>query len=34
MELTEAKMDEMLNIAVSDSPLGILRRLRELDKSG
>jgi DNA-binding NtrC family response regulator len=34
LELTEAKMDKMLNIAVSDSPLGILRRLRELDKSG
>jgi DNA-binding NtrC family response regulator len=30
MKLTEAKMEEMLKIAVSDSPLGVLRRLREL----
>jgi DNA-binding NtrC family response regulator len=33
LELTEAKMDAMLRIAVSDSPLGVLRRLRELDRS-
>ena len=31
-KITEKKMDELLKISISSSPMGILRRLRELDK--
>ena len=31
-KITEKKMDELLKISFSSSPMGILRRLRELDK--
>jgi len=31
-KITEKKMDELLKISISSSPMGILRKLRELDK--
>lgn len=32
-KLNEKKMDELLKISLSDSPRGILRKLREMDKT-
>ena len=32
LQLDKAKVDEMLDIATGESPLGVLRRLRELDR--
>jgi DNA-binding NtrC family response regulator len=34
LALTEERMNRMLDIAVGESPLGILRRLRELEEAG
>lgn len=34
MKLEKERMDEVLGMALSSSPLGILRRLKELDRKG
>lgn len=34
MKLEEKRMNEVLGMALSSSPLGILRRLKELDREG
>jgi len=34
LEIDTARMEEMLNTAVGESPLAVLRRLKEMDQSG
>jgi DNA-binding NtrC family response regulator len=34
LEIDAARMEEMLNMAVGESPLAVLRRLKEMDQSG
>ena len=34
LEIDTARMEEMLNMAVGESPLAVLRRLKEMDQSG
>lgn len=34
LEIDAARMEEMLNMAVGESPMAVLRRLKEMDQSG